>query len=176
VVAARSIHQESPLRNGGSRIARLKVGWPRSGASQLGWGALIAVVMIGLVSGGLSGAIALLGAYILVVGIVGAIRGRVNWAGLHRRAAGGLTILAGLVALTLGGALQPAVAPTTDRPASTGEAQATPTIATSTSIATTPTTPRSTSVTPMPGTALAALAQLQVMEQGSSGAYRRTAF
>jgi len=72
-------------------------------ADSLGWGGLAVVVLIGALSLGLSGATMLFGLFSLVVGVITLARGQVGWARLGSRAAGGAALVAGLVAMTVGG-------------------------------------------------------------------------
>ena len=93
------------------------VGW-------FGWGGFALVALLGLASSGLSGLCILAGLYVLVVSVVALIRGRVHWARLRGRAAGGIALTTAIGLFAVGGAL---ASPTPDRPATEQAAQPSPT-------------------------------------------------
>jgi hypothetical protein len=81
-------------------------------AEWFGWGGLAFVVLIGALSSGFGGAIGLLGLFALVVGVIALVRGRVGWARLGSRAAGGAALGAALVLIIIGGVAAPPTTPT----------------------------------------------------------------
>jgi len=78
------------------------------GAAELfGWGGLALVVLIGGLVLGLRGAAISLGMFALVVALIALARGRVGWARLGSRAAGGAALAAAMVLITVGAAAAP---------------------------------------------------------------------
>ncbi len=78
-----------------------------------GWGGLLLMATLGAAISGLSALAMLTGMYVLVVGVVALIRGRVQWARIHSRRAGGVVIAAAIALLAVGGQTAP---PTTGDP------------------------------------------------------------
>ena len=86
-----------------------------SKADLFGWGGLILVVLLGALSSGFSGAVGMLGLFALVVGLIALARGRVSWARLGSRAAGGVAVGAAMVLFTVGAvAAPPSTSPTSE--------------------------------------------------------------
>jgi len=86
-----------------------------SRAASFGWGGLALAVLLGAMSSGFSGAAIMAGVFALVVGVIALARGRVGWARLRNRAAGGVAIGAAMVFLTVGALAAPAdTSPTTE--------------------------------------------------------------
>jgi hypothetical protein len=84
-----------------------------SKAASFGWGGLALTVLLGALSGGFSGAAVMLGWFALVVGVIALARGRVGWARLASRAAGGVAVGAAVVLLIVGVATEaPSMSPT----------------------------------------------------------------
>lgn len=81
-------------------------------ADAFGWGGLALAGVIGDVRSGFSGAAMMLGFFALVVGVIAFARGHVGWARLRSRSAGGFTLGAAMIIMTVG-ALAP---PTTPEP------------------------------------------------------------
>jgi len=79
-----------------------------SRAASFGWGGLALAVLLGAMSSGFSGAAIMAGGFALVVGVIALARGRVGWARLRNRAAGGVAIGAAMVFLTVGALAAPA--------------------------------------------------------------------
>lgn len=105
--ASRSSSKPTQLAGPGSRRFGM--------AAAFGWGGLALTALIGALSSGFSGAAILTGLFALVLGVVALARGRVGWARLGNRAAGGVVIGAALALLTMG-----AVAATPAAPSSSG--------------------------------------------------------
>jgi hypothetical protein len=80
-------------------------------ATWFGWGGLALAFLIGALSGGFSGAVIMLGLFALVVGVIALARGRVSWARLGSRAAGGVAIGAAFALLTVGAIAAPSTSP-----------------------------------------------------------------
>jgi Protein of unknown function (DUF2510) len=76
-------------------------------ANVFGWGGLVLTVLLGAVSSGFSGALVMLGLFVLVVGVVALARGRVGWARLGSRVAGGAALGVALVLMTVGAVAAP---------------------------------------------------------------------
>ncbi|HEY5475698.1 MAG TPA: DUF2510 domain-containing protein [Tepidiformaceae bacterium] len=86
-----------------------------SKAAAFGWGGLALAALIGAMSSGFSGAAIMLGLFAFVVGVIALARGKVGWAQLRNRAAGGVAIGAAMVFLTVGALAAPAdTSPTTE--------------------------------------------------------------
>lgn len=146
-------------------------------ADRLGWGGLALAVLVGAITGGFSGAAAMAGWFVLIVGLVALLRGGVRWARLGSRARGGAAVAGGLVAITIAGSPGPAsqpdslAVPTTAQP-SIMTSQAAP--------APSPSSPTDSATSPgraaKPGTALAALATLAVMARAPMTGYQRGLF
>ncbi|WP_243757528.1 DUF1524 domain-containing protein [Allobranchiibius sp. GilTou38] len=109
---------------------------------------MLLTALIGLASSGVSGLFSLAGVYVLVVGVVALVRGRVRWALLRNRAMSGIAIAGAIVGLVVGGATakNPSTTPVAGHsPSSTikttagASLSATPTAAASTTPPTTPT-------------------------------------
>lgn len=83
-----------------------------SRAARFGWGGLALVALIGAMSSGFSGAATMLGLYALVVGLIALARGRVGWALLGSRAAGGVALGVAVVLMTVGGLAASSSTPT----------------------------------------------------------------
>ncbi|GAB3436524.1 hypothetical protein GCM10027517_06750 [Phycicoccus ginsengisoli] len=162
-------------------------------AAALGWVGLAVVARLGFASGGPSGALVLTGAYVLVVAVVALLRGRVGWARLRSRPAGGVALAAALALLVAGGATAPTSSvptaahptgsPTTSTspgPSPTVAPAAAPAVPSSTPVpartAMTATSPASTSPPARPGTALALLGTLTVKGRGPMTGYARDQF
>ena len=164
---------------------------PRA-ATWLGWGGLCLVALLGAASGGMSGMFSLSAVYVFVVAGIALVRGRVPWARLRSRAAGGAALGVAIALAFVGGA----TADPQDQAPSAGpssSASPTPTPASPTSSATpTPnqTQTRTQSPTPTPsatkppttparaakGTALAAAATLKVKGRAPKTGYSRDEF
>src|SRR5512141_357668 len=71
--------------NGGPRHRAGAAAW-------VGWGGLCLVALLGAASSGVSGLFTLSGLYMSVVAVVALVRGRVPWARLRSRAAGGAAL------------------------------------------------------------------------------------
>lgn len=78
-----------------------------------GWGGLTFAGVIGAIRSGFSGAAMMLGFFSLVVGVIALVRGRVGWAGLRSRTAGGVVLAASMIFMTVGALAPP---PTTSAP------------------------------------------------------------
>ncbi len=105
----------NPPASAADRPARSAGGVPPS--LWLGWAGLFAFGLLGLVSGGLASTLIFLGLYVCVVGVVALARGRVTWARLGTRAAGGTASVAGLAVLLVGGAVSPSSTPSSAKTA-----------------------------------------------------------
>lgn len=77
---------------------------PTGWAARWGWGGLAVFALTGAVSG-LSELLTAVGAYLLVVALVVLVRGRVEWARLRGRAAGGVALGTALAMMIVGGAM-----------------------------------------------------------------------
>ncbi|WP_082593064.1 DUF2510 domain-containing protein [Phycicoccus sp. Soil803] len=98
----------------GSSSKPTQVAAPRSRfgkAAAFGWGGLALTALIGALSSGFSGAAILAGLFALVLGLIALARGRVGWARLRNRAAGGVVIGVALALLTIGAVAAPPAAP-----------------------------------------------------------------
>lgn len=115
--ASRSSSKPTQLTGSGSRFGK---------AAAFGWGGLALTALLGALSSGLSGAAIMAGLFALVVGVIAMARGRVGWARLGNRAAGGVAIGAALALLTIGAVAAPPTAPTSSGLALTSR-DATPT-------------------------------------------------
>jgi hypothetical protein len=80
-------------------------------ADACGWGGLAIVIIIGALSSGFSGAAMMFGLFALVVALLTLARGRVGWARLGSRAAGGAALGAALVLITVGALAAPPITP-----------------------------------------------------------------
>jgi hypothetical protein len=97
-----------------------------SRAASFGWGGLALAVLIGALSSGFSGAAMMLGLFALVVGVIALARGRVGWARLGSRAAGGVAVGAAMVFLTVGAvAAPPSTSPTSESTATSSDSPTT---------------------------------------------------
>ncbi len=183
-----------PRHEGGGEVRKA----PRPGpASWFGYGGLALCALLGLISSGVSGLLTISGVYVLVVAVVDLVRGRVRWAHLRSREAGGIA-LTGAMALMFVGAATASPAPdgptpasggsgptvtvtsTPSPPPSTGSASPTPTVTVTVTPTPTP-TPSRTTTTPSPetaarGTALAAVADLAVKGRAPRTGYDRDRF
>ena len=168
-------------------------GRPTSGpgrAAWLGWGGLALTASLGAASSGFSGFLALGGLYVLVVAVIALVRGHVDWARLHGRAAGGLAVGAAIALFMAGGATAsptdatPVAAPTaTSTPSPSATATATVTVTATPTPTTTAPTPTASPTTTAPspetarrGTALAAVATLTVKGRAPRTGYDRGEF
>lgn len=79
-------------------------------ADAFGWGGLALAIVIGAIRSGFSGAAMMLGFFALVVGAIALVRGRVGWARLRSRAAGGVALGGSMIIMTVG-ALAPPTTP-----------------------------------------------------------------
>ena len=95
-------------------------------AAWFGWGGLALAFLLGALSSGFSGAVIMLGLFALVVGVIALARGRVGWARLGSRAAGGVAIGAAMALLTVGAIAAPSTSPTGGSATTSSE---TPTVA-----------------------------------------------
>jgi hypothetical protein len=157
-------------------------------AAWIGWGGLGLTALLGAASSGVSGLFTLSACYVFVVAVVALVRGRVPWARLRTRAAGGAALGVALALGAVGGATaDPQGAP----PAAAPSATASPTSAPApTTPAPTPTLRATPSPTPTPspttapsapapaarGTALAAVDRLTVKGRAPKTGYSREAF
>lgn len=71
-------------------------------ADRLGWGALALAVLVGALSGGVSGAASMFAMFALIVGLIALVRGQVAWARIRSRAAAAGVLAVSVVALTIG--------------------------------------------------------------------------
>ncbi|HZW45310.1 MAG TPA: DUF3761 domain-containing protein [Dermatophilaceae bacterium] len=76
-------------------------------ADVFGWGGVTLAGVIGAMSSGFSGAAMMLGFFVLVVGVIALARGRVGWARLGSRAAGGVALAASMIIMTVGALAPP---------------------------------------------------------------------
>jgi len=181
------------LRPDGRHAARARSFWSRFGYSRdvssspesdtqtvdrarpglavwFGWGGLVLVALLGAASSGVSGFFILSSMYVLVVAMVALIRGRVGWAHLPGRAAGGIALGAALVLFIVG---VETADPSADVPV------ATPAASTSTPSPTPTQSATKSSASPetaAEGTALAAVASLTVKGRAPKTGYSRDAF
>jgi hypothetical protein len=104
-----------PVSGSSSKPTQLAAPRSRFGkAAAFGWGGLALTALIGGLSSGLSGAAILAGLFALVLGAIALARGRVGWARLGNRAAGGAVIGAALALLTIGALAAPPAAPSSN--------------------------------------------------------------
>ena len=163
-------------------------GW--SPATWIGGGGLALVAGLGAASSGVSGLFSLAGFYVFVVAVVALVRGRVRWARLRSRAAGGAALGVAIALAFVGGATaDPQDPPPAATPSSVASPTSTPTATTASPSPTVPPSP-SPSSTPTPtatmapsspataakGTALAAVARLTVKGRAPKTGYSREAF
>ena len=73
-------------------------------AAWAGWGGLFLVALLGAATTGVSGVCIMAALYVLVVAVVALVRGRVTWARLRDRAAGGIAAGASMMLLIVGAA------------------------------------------------------------------------
>jgi hypothetical protein len=78
-------------------------------ADWFGWGGLALAVLIGALSSGFSGAAISFGLFALIVAVIALARGRVGWARLGSRPAGGAALGVALVAITVGAIAAPPI-------------------------------------------------------------------
>lgn len=97
-IALPVLNTEHPAAFSGRKISK---------AALFGWGGLAFVVLMGALGSGFSGAVGALGVFALAVGVIALARGRVGWARLGSRAAGGVAIAAALALLIVGGITAP---------------------------------------------------------------------
>lgn len=76
-------------------------------ADAFGWGCVTLAGVIGAIRSGFSGAAMMLGFFMLVVGVIALARGRVGWARLGSRAAGGVALGASMILMTVGALAPP---------------------------------------------------------------------
>lgn len=157
-------------------------GRPSAVPAVVGWAGLAGCLALGVASSGLWGGLLLAGLYALAVSAGALIRGRVRWARLPSRAAGGMALVASLAAVSVGGLMepsQPTSATVAAESATTTPGTASSTSSPSTSSTSTP-PPSMTSVDPVaqaqPGTVLALLGSLTVKGRGPMTGYTRAAF
>jgi Excalibur calcium-binding domain/Protein of unknown function (DUF1524) len=157
-------------------------------AAWIGWGGLGLTALLGAASSGVSGLFTLSACYVFVVAVVALVRGRVPWARLRTRAAGGAALGVAVALGAVGGATAdpqgalPAAAPSataspTSAPAPTTPAP-TPTLRATPSPTPTP-SPTTAPSAPAPaarGTALAAVDRLTVKGRAPKTGYSREAF
>jgi hypothetical protein len=163
-----------------------RAGWHP--ASLIGWGGLGLTALLGAATSGVSGLFSLAGFYVFVVAVVALVRGRVPWARLRTRAAGGAALGVAIALAVVGGAT---AAPQDPPPAATASSVAPDPSATPAPTATPePTVPATPSPTPTPsptktatppvkaarGTALAAVARLAVKGRAPRTGYSRDLF
>ena len=158
------------------------------GGAWLGWGGLALCALLGAASSGVSGVLVLSGLFVLVVSAVALVRGRVLWARLRGRAAGGAALVTSLVLMGIGGAFAPpggatpAAAPSSptqpSRSLTTGSGTATTTAGPMSSATTQPsaTAASPSSSAAAQGTALAALRGLPVKGRAPKTGYSREQF
>lgn len=155
-------------------------------ASWLGWGGLGLAALVGAASSGVSGLFTLGGTYLLVVALIALVRGRVGWAQLRTRVAGGAA-LGAAVALTLVGGATAGPPDPTPADAPSASTASTPSASRSATSTRSPTSaPTITTATPTPsttipgnaakGTALAAVAGLSVKWRAPKSGYERDQF
>ena len=102
-----------PVSGPSSKPTQLAAPRSRFGkAAAFGWGGLALTALIGALSSGFSGAAILAGLFALVLGLIALARGRVGWARLRNRAAGGVVIGVALALLTIGAVAAPPAAAT----------------------------------------------------------------
>ena len=156
-------------------------------ANWFGWGGLCLVALLGAAGSGIGGFFVLSGMYVFVVAVVALIRGRVGWARLRTRAAGGVAFGVAMAFTFVGAAT--ADAPETPAAAPTHAQAPSPSLA-RTPASTSPSPTPTPSVTPTPsatrsavtpakaakGTALAAVAQLTVKGRAPRTGYSRDQF
>jgi hypothetical protein len=112
------------------RGRRLRVG----PAGWFGWGGLCLVALVGAASSGVGGLLTMSGVYVVVVALVALVRGRVRWARLRTRAAGGVA-LGVAMAVAIGGAATadppkaPSAAPSSSSTSSPSPSRAAGTVA-----------------------------------------------
>jgi len=105
-IALPVLKTEQPAALSGRKISK---------AALFGWGGLAFVVLSGALGSGFSGAVGALGLFGLVVGLIALARGRVGWARLRSRAAGGVAVGVALALLMVGGmTAPPSVAPASE--------------------------------------------------------------
>jgi hypothetical protein len=149
----------------------------------VGWGGLVLAALLGAASSGFSGFLLMGGLYVLVVAVIALIRGHVDWARLHGRAAGGIAVGAAIALFVAGGATATPVDVTaaseaTETPSPTPTVTATTTV-TATATPTVTPTPTKTAASPETagrGTALAAVADLTVKGRAPKTGYDRDKF
>ena len=101
-----------PVSGSSSKPTQLAAPRSRFGkAAAFGWGGLALTALIGALSSGYSDAAILAGLFALVLGLIALARGRVGWARLRNRAAGGVVIGVALALLTIGAVAAPPAAP-----------------------------------------------------------------
>lgn len=168
-------------------------------AGWFGWGGLCLVALSGAISSGVAGFLILSGSYLLVVALVALIRGRVGWARLRSRAAGGVACAVAMAfafvgAATADQATTRAASPSTsqDPPSSPVRTAASPSPSPTPTPTPTPSATATPSATPTPtasptrsaavpstaaeGTALAAIARLEVKGRAPKTGYSRDQF
>lgn len=164
--------------------ARTAIGRGTQLAQIFGWGGLGAVVLLGAATGGFSGAAMFFGLYSAVVGIIALARGRVGWARLGTRAAGGAACGIAFVAVIASALTAPSTAATGD-PKAAGVAPAagpsrtptpTPTTSRPTPVETTVSLVEQAIAGAGPETTLAVLGVIPVKAQAALDGYDRSAF
>lgn len=90
-----------------SKHAAPAIGRRFDATAAFGWGGLTFAGVIGAIRSGFSGATMTLGFFALVVGVIALARGRVGWAGLRSRTAGGVVLAASMIIMTIGALAPP---------------------------------------------------------------------
>lgn len=146
-------------------------------ARWFGWGGLLLVAALGAASSGVGGLFVLSGLFVLVVGVVALLRGRVSWAMLSTRAAGGVAVGAAIALIVVGAVTTDAPTPSVTTPSSSTPPAPTSTSSSSTSSATTSSPLPSVSSSTAPSTTSsppAAKPLPLVSKESSPAAPRRT--
>jgi hypothetical protein len=116
-IALPVLNTEHPAAFSGRKVSK---------AALFGWGGLAFVVLMGALGSGFSGAVGALGVFALAVGVIALARGRVGWARLGSRAAGGVAIAAALALLIVGGiTAPPSMAPASELTTASSDTPAT---------------------------------------------------
>lgn len=90
-----------------SRHAAPAYGRRFGAAEATGWGGVTLAGVIGAMRSGFSGVTMMLGFFVLVVGVIALARGKVGWAGLGSRAAGGVALGASMIIMAVGALAPP---------------------------------------------------------------------
>ena len=98
-------------------------------ATWAGWGGLFLVALLGAATTGVSGAFIMAALYVLVVAVLALVRGRVTWARLRGRAAGGAALGAAMALFIVGAATaDPTPSNSTAAPPATPTPKSTPVV------------------------------------------------